>query len=188
MTLSCDSSANGGLPKGIIVGKVTIVGVEDISGTTPQHLQFPVDIGIKLTLDVGKSFQPEMIIAGNFKRDNSTGDVVSWGGGFVIQDLLIRMGYLGKLNEGNTIPSEALESLKGKSFLRLSYVTGLKQDGRPRYSDWTQVAAEDESRESLVARFHRSVAKGYPKNFRPEVLEVETSKQSNSENVVEDAF
>jgi hypothetical protein len=78
MTLSCDRKpySNGTVP-GIAVSKVTIVDAVDISGTTLPYLQRPVDLGITLKLDIGRSFQPEMTIAGNFKTDPSTGECTS---------------------------------------------------------------------------------------------------------------
>ena len=42
---------------GIFINEVTILEAEDISGTVPIFMQEPVDIGIKLTLDVGRDFQ-----------------------------------------------------------------------------------------------------------------------------------
>jgi hypothetical protein len=143
-----------------------------ISQDSPSFTEQPFDIGIKLTLDIGKDFRPEMIIAGNFKRDPDSGEIIGWGSGFVVQEALTRLGYSGVLAEGNRIPTEALESLIGKTFLRLSYVSGTRNDGKFRYTDWNQIATVEEGAESLMSRFKRSLSKGYPRNYHPDLLDV----------------
>ncbi len=156
---------------GIFINEVEVAAAEDISGTTPPYMDRSVDIGIKLTLEVGKDFQPQLSITGNFKRDPDTGEVIGWGGAFVVQEALARLGFKGELDQENRIPAEALEGVIGKRFLRLSYISGEKQNGKPRYSDWGRIATPEEGTEDLVTRFKRSVAKGYPKNYRPELLD-----------------
>ena len=47
---------------GIYINEVTILNAEDISGQQLPYMEQPVDIGIKLTLDIGKDWQPEMIL------------------------------------------------------------------------------------------------------------------------------
>ena len=93
MTLSCNNT----FPKrtygpGVYINEVTVADVQDISGTTLPFLERPVDIGIRLYLDIGREFQPELIIAGNFKRDPATNEVIGWGGAFVVQEALSRLG------------------------------------------------------------------------------------------------
>lgn len=174
MTLSCTKPWNSnshGL--GIFISQVTITAVEDISDMVLTHLDKAFDIGIKLTLDIGKDFQPEFLIAGNFKRDPLTDEVIGWGSGFLVQEALTRLGYDGRLAEGNAIPPEVLEFLIGKSFYRLSYVSGVKENGKLRYSDWNHIASLDEGAEDLLRRFKRSVSSGYPRNYKP-FLERET--------------
>jgi len=129
MTLSCNNPwKRRSYGPGVYISEVSIVSAEDISGTTPPFLQEPVDIGLDLTLEVGRSFNPHLVIAGNFKRDEITGEVVGWGSAFPVQEALLRLGYTGSLAPGNTIPEGVLEALAGKSFMRLSYVSGLKDD------------------------------------------------------------
>ena len=45
--------------KGIFVNEATIVSIEDVSATTPHPLTNPVDIGVRLVLEIGRDFQPE---------------------------------------------------------------------------------------------------------------------------------
>ena len=176
MTLSCNNTwQKRTYGPGIYVNEVEIAKVEDISGEQLPFLDKPVDIGVRLSLEIGRDFQPEMVVAGQFKRDPASGEVIGWGSGWLVQDALNRLGYSGTLNEGNTLPPDALQPLVGKRFLRLSYVSGQKADGRPRYCDWNQLATIEEGAESLVSRFRRSLTKGYPRNFHPEALDTATA-------------
>jgi hypothetical protein len=66
MTLSCDGSFTPNrYGVGIIVREVTIADAENVSGQKAPFLDRPWDIGIKLFLEVGRGFQPELNIAGN---------------------------------------------------------------------------------------------------------------------------
>ena len=172
MTLSCDKPyQHHSYGNGILISLVTIADVEDISGTKPLFFNEPIDVGVKLTLDISRDFHPELIIAGNFDRDQYTNEIKGWGSGFLVQDMLFRLGYKGNLNPDNSIPESAIRSLKGKQIYRLSYVTGTKDDGKPRYCDWNLIASKEEGAESLFNRFRKSLSKGYPRNYKPEVIE-----------------
>ena len=176
MTLSCSSTwTKRTYGPGIFVNQVEIADVQDISGEQLPYMEKSVDVGIKLILEIGREFKPEQIIAGIFKRDSASGEVIGWGSGWLVRDALNRLGYSGPLNEGNTIPADALQPLVGKRFNRLSYISGQKSNGKPRYSDWNQIATIEEGAESLVSRFKRSLAKGYPKNYRPQILDATTT-------------
>src|ERR1700690_877 len=145
MTLTCTKP----FPKrtflpGVYVNEVTIVKAEDISGQTLPFLQNPFELGLKLTLDIGRDFQPDMIIAGNMKRDPDTNEVTGWGSGFVVQEALTRFGYSGPLTDENKIPPEVIESLVGQSFYRLSYVAGVRDNGKLRYYDWNIISTLEE--------------------------------------------
>lgn len=166
MTLSCNHAfKQRSYGPGIYINRATIISAEDVSGQELAFKDRPYDIAIKLTLDVGRDFNPSMLIGGNFNRKPDSNEVTGWGGAFVVQDALSRLGYTGDLDPDNRIPPAALESLIGKEFLRLSYVCGRKDNGKPRYWDWNQIAGTEETPESLAARFKRSLTKGYPRNY-----------------------
>ncbi|MBI5020551.1 MAG: hypothetical protein HZB59_03870 [Ignavibacteriales bacterium] len=173
MTLSCNKPfSKTTYGPGIYINEVTIVNASDISGEQLPLSEQPIDIGIKLTLDIGKEFQPQMIIAGNFKRDFDSGEVVGWGSGFLVQEALARFGYNGTLDEANHIPTDIIDSLAGKKFLRLSYISGVREGGKYRYTDWNQIASVEEGADFLLSRFKRSLAKGYPRNYHPDLLDM----------------
>jgi len=185
MTLSCNNPfSTRTYGPGIYINEVTILNAEDISGQPLPYSENPVDIGIKLTLDIGKDWNPEMIIAGSFKRDFETNEVIGWGSAWPVQEALSKLGYTGSLNEDNRIPPEVLEDIVGKKFLRLSYVSGTKGDGKHRYSDWNLIGSVEEGADTLAARFRRQIAKGYPKNYRPELLEAPVTPPAPHETVL----
>jgi hypothetical protein len=172
MTLSCDKPfSTGKYGAGIHIAKAKVISVEDISGKAHRYMQMPCDIGIVLTLDISKSFQPELIISGMFKRNVDTGEVIGWGGAFVVQEALLRLGYTGLLDAGNKIPKAALNALVGKEILRLAYVSGTKDGGKLRYSDWAQIGTPSTGEQELANRFRQSVTRGYPRNYHPSLMD-----------------
>ena len=189
MTLSCENQwKKRTYGPGIYVNEVTIAEAQDVSGSSLPFMAMPVDIGIKLVLEIGRDFQPEMTIAGNFKRDLATGEIIGWGGAFVVQEALSRLGFTGTLDRNNRIPPEIVAGLVGKKFLKLSYVSGLSRTNAKRYSAWNLIGTPEEGAESLVARFKKSLTRGYPKNYRPELLDEPVRAGSAASVVDEVAF
>ena len=181
MTLTTENRFKQNLyGKGIYVNLVTISDAEDISGTVPVFLDRAVEIGVKLTLEIGREFQPELTIFGEFEKDVYTDEVIGWGSAFCIQELFYKLSYQGQLNSDNSIPAEALKSLIGKQFFKLSYVSGIKDNGQLKYSNWNLIASPDENPELLANRFQKSILNGYPRNYRPEL--VDTSEESELED------
>ena len=152
-----------------VTSKVKILEVADISGQQLSHMKSPCDIGVELKIDIGREFTPTMVLWGDFKRDNQ-GNVVGWGGAFVLRDFLTKVGYKGELGENNSLTPEIIAFLNNKEFIRLSYLSGIKEGGRYRYSDWNQVASVEEGATGLVQRFRHSVEQGYPRNYHPELV------------------
>jgi len=163
--LSIFGTGNGtSFPGGIFVGKATILAVEDISGEKVAYMQEACDIGLRLTLDIGRDFNPTMIFAGNFKQ---IGDKTDWGYAWKVKAFLknIEAG-LTNLTEDNRFPEGLLQDLVGKQFLRLTYTSGVNEEkGKVKYSDWGEIGSITEGEEVLHARFLKSLAKGHPKNY-----------------------
>ena len=155
---------------GVFVNKVAIAEVHDMSGKKPDFLENTPDLWVQLKLDVGQDFQPEFNVFGDFKRDDQTRQIADWGSAFKIKNLFTNLGITGELNDDGSIPEEMLKQLPGKEFFRLQYVSRIKDDGKPGYSDWTdQIEATDPKR--LANAFFKSVDRGYPKNYRPDLLD-----------------
>jgi hypothetical protein len=167
---------------GIVIQVVSIITAEDVSNTTPPFLTTPCDLGVKLTLDIGRDFQPEFTITGGVKRetvDGHEGVITGWGGAFKVRDFFSNLGIGGDLIADDdkyptiySIPTTMLEEAKGKQFKRLSYISGVRPSGKTRWADWTEIASINESDEAFVKRFEKGVAKGFPSNYKPETGEV----------------
>lgn len=155
---------------GIFLSKATILTAEDISGKQLQFMSAPVDLGIALTLDIGQSFNPTMHFMGNFRRDEVSKAVVDWGGATAVKMFLNQMfpGEEIPLTEDFHVPQDVLDRLIGKQFRRLSYISGVKPNGKTKYSDWNTIVSIEKSDEDLIALFHKSLAKGYPRNYKPD--------------------
>lgn len=191
MTLTCDKPyGSNNYGKGIFINLVKIIAAEDVSGAQLPFLQQRVDIGVKLKLDIGRDFEPDLVIAGNFERNSSTSEVTGWGGAFVVQDALYRLGYTGTLTPENKIPKSVLDSLVGKQFYRLSFVTGVKESGKFRYADWNMIASVQEGPQSLAKRFQKSLQRGYPRAYNPDCMDTEVSptRDNGSAADLDDVF
>lgn len=156
---------NTGL-KGVFVQKGTITAAEDATGTLP----FEVECAIKVTVDIGREFNKDLTIYGDFKKDER-GCLTGWGSAFRIDRLINHVGgWNGELNEP-VIPQEALECLIGKTVMFLQYVKGKSDEGKTRYATYQIVADETEGMDYLVAAFKKDLKEGYLGNYHPEVLD-----------------
>ena len=158
---------------GVYVGEATIVKATDISGKiVGDWMQRPYDCGVQLKLEIGKDFQPDLTIGGNFARAED-GSIVKWGGAFTVKQLFDNLQIkLGKIVAGK-LPKDGVPQLTGKKILKLSYVTGKnkKDDTKLSYGTWnTVMLAGNGAEPALLAQWDRSVKKGYPKNYHPEIM------------------
>ena len=154
-------------PGGIFVNQATIVAIEDISGEQLLYMKTPCDVGIRITIDVGRDFQPTLNITGNVKRD---GEKTDWGQAWIVRAFFDKLGIAGHIEEENGrfhIPAEMLTECVGKQFLKLSYCAGMKEKDptKVRFSEWYEIATVEEGAQALHARFLKSLSKGYPKNY-----------------------
>jgi hypothetical protein len=168
---------------GIFISKVQIVNAVNRSGERPEFLRNTPDIFIELKLDVGKDFQPTMSFFGDFKRDPRSGEILDWGSAFKIRNLFSAFGIEGEVAENGTISDGLVNRLFGKEFYRLQYVSGEKYDGKLKYSDWTD-QIEIENPDNLARAFFRSVEKGFPKNYKPELLNGNLDSNGYSTSVI----
>jgi len=161
------------LTDGIIISEVTIANATNVSGEPlPFGTKKVVDVGVELTLEVGRSFQPKLTVAGNFKRDPISNEITDWGSAFRILELMriLCPEFIEELKTSHTVPPDAVAAMRNKKLLRLTYVTGRKEDGRYRYADWTTVGSIEAGEANLKQKWERSVKNGYPKNFAPEAV------------------
>lgn len=188
---------------GVYINQAKIIGAIDISGkpTYQDNPESVRDLAIELELDIGKEWNKKVIIKGNLKINPSSPKVIDdWGSAFVVKDLFLKLGCFDNLNKEELaeklkifsikeIPADFLVKLIGKSVYVLDYIKGLSDEGKPRYGTWNIV---DTDEDKLAIAFRSSVAKGYPSNYKPELLSLYNSNTStdtptnNNEEVPEE--
>ena len=57
--------------------------------------------------------------------------------------------------------------MAGKEFCKLSYVWGVKDDGKSRWNDWTEVAKVGED-QKLKDKFLEAVKNNWVRDYRPQ--------------------
>ena len=151
---------------GIFVSEATIKNVVVKYDVQEKWQKRPDDIAVFLTLDVGQNFDYEMRIGGYFNRKDD-GSVKNWGAALKVKILLNALDIEGKLSKDFQLTDEILDEMIGKKFLRLSYVSGTKDNGKPRWFDWNEVGKLGQE-DRLKERFMKAVRDGWVKNFRPD--------------------
>jgi len=92
------------------------------------------------------------------------------------------------VNSDGTISQNSLDALTGNEVFALSYISGLKEDESHKYQIWDILS---DSKATLEEDFQYSNDKGYPKNFKPELLLEDNQIQKSNPgltNVIDDDF
>lgn len=175
---------------GVYINQANIIAAVDLSGK-PTYQDNPEsirDLAVELELDIGKEWTKKVIIKGNLKINPKSPKIIDdWGSAFVVKDLFLKLGCFEDLDKaelndklkifsGKEIPDDLLVKLIGKSLYVLDYIKGLSDEGRPKYGTWNIV---DTDEDKLAAAFKSSVAKGYPSNYKPELLSLSSPNPSN---------
>tara|TARA_R100001594_G_scaffold148704_1_gene204521 strand:+ start:649 stop:1230 length:582 start_codon:yes stop_codon:yes gene_type:complete len=164
-------SSSGGTKDNIFVDNVTIASAQIKYGVKEDWQTYSDDISIHLTLDIGRDFQPNMYIGGNYKKDDVDGSIVGWSTAFKVKMFFDSIGMPIKLDKGKSpqssrLPADAEQRLIGKRFSRLTYIsTKTKRDGGQLWKDWQETRAADYESNKFKTEFKESVSKGYVKDF-----------------------
>lgn len=191
--LTLSKNKKNGRMKGVFINEATVVSITDFSGkpTFNDDPDSVKDLAVEVEFDIGQQWNKIVLIKGDLKRENHK--VVDWGGAFVVKDFFIKTGcFKGmtkeeidsrlKLLEKGEMPADFLSKPLNRKIYILSYVRGMSHDLKPKYSTWNIV---DSDPEQLLNLFKNSVAKGYPSNFNPDLLD-EKESSDNSNLVTED--
>ena len=136
--------------------------------------KMPDDISLKLTLDIGKDFEPEMYIGGQFREDKVSGNVISWGTATKVKILLDSIG-LGVACDKNApasaqkLPEDIGDKMLGKEFLRLMYRSNrTKADGNYRIKEWQQTGMVGTGNaQKLKNKFAEAVSNSWVRDYNP---------------------
>lgn len=177
--LSLSNQSGNGFMKGVFITEAKIINLIDISGK-PTYAENPDsthDLAIEIEFDINKSWTKKVVIKGDFKKDGNA--ITGWGSAFVVKDFFIKIGcFRGLLEEEikerigllekKQIPADFLVKARNKKIYILDYVRAMTDDGKLKYSTWNIV---DTDPEILKGAFKTSVAKGYPSNYKPELMD-----------------
>ena len=165
------NSGSSGTKSNIFVDKAKIATVQIKYGVKEDWQTYSDDISIHLTLDIGKDFQPNMYIGGNYKKDDVSGEIVGWSTSFKVKLFFDAVGMPIKLDKGmqpqsSRLPADAEQLLVGKELLRLTYIsTKTKKDGNPLWKDWQEVRNASYDHNKFKNEFKEAVSKNYIKDF-----------------------
>jgi hypothetical protein len=156
---------------GVFVNECTIVSVKPVYGGKEwQNEKYKDDVGLDITIDIGKSFQPVFYVGGRLKRDEF-GEVKDLGTVRRIATFFDAIDVDAKLTDEHKIEEDVLPDCVGQMFNRLSYVSGTKQDGKVRYSDFQEVVSANTPSITLIETFKKHVNNGWLKNYKPELMD-----------------
>ena len=155
----------------IFVDNVKVV-TADINYETKQDWQtYSDDMSINMTLDIGRDFQPNFYIGGNFKKDETSGQVIGWGTAFKIKLFFDAIGMpirlsKGKLLQDQRLPDDAASQLIGKEFARLTYKsTKLKKTGDNMWKEWQETRPTNVDHAEFKDKFRNAVSNNWIKDF-----------------------
>lgn len=155
----------------IFVDNVKVV-TADINYETKQDWQtYSDDMSINMTLDIGRDFQPNFYIGGNFKKDETSGQVIGWGTAFKIKLFFDAIGMpirlsKGKLLQDQRLPDDAASQLIGKEFARLTYKsTKLKKTGDNMWKEWQETRPTNVDHAEFKDIFRNAVTNNWIKDF-----------------------
>tara|TARA_E500000331_G_scaffold316035_1_gene326431 strand:- start:690 stop:1280 length:591 start_codon:yes stop_codon:yes gene_type:complete len=184
------SSSGSKSKDNLFVDKVKIATAEIKYGVKEDWQTYSDDISVHLTLDIGRDFQPNMYIGGNYKKDDVSGEIVGWSTAFKVKMFFDSIGLpimldKGKSPQSSKLPADAEQRLIGKEFLRLTYIsTKTKRDGGQLWKDWQETRMPNYEVSKFKAEFKDSVGKNYVKDFKSS----EESSESDSPWSSDDQF
>lgn len=181
--LEFGTNAPSGNSSNIITQTVKIDDIKATYGEKQDWQKYSDDIGLDVTLDIGKDFKPVMYIGGSFKLDEINNTIIGWGRAYKVKMFFDAIGLPIRLAKGtsvveNRLPEGFENQIIGKDFERLSYLsTKTKPDGSNRWRDWQDVIRTGEGKK-LKEQFTEAVSNGYVKDFLAPGQEVTQSDDS----------
>ena len=174
--------SSGKSQDGIYVQEVKIRSIKACYGEKPwEKAQYSDDIGLQMEIDIGKSFYPNFYVGGNWKKEQ--GEPAGYGTSLKVKILLQSPGFDNVDNlflEDCTLPESVLQEMVNRSFLRLSYCKGHKDNGEINWKHWQETGSVENGEFQLKVKFHEAVEENYVKDYqKPEELSVKTGTNYN---------
>jgi hypothetical protein len=152
---------------GVYVQEVKIRSVKACYGEKPwKGALYSDDIGLQMELDVGRDFYPNFYVGGNWKKEQGVSS--GFGSSLKVKILLQNLGFNNidnLFNEDCTLPDSVIQEMVNRSFLRLSYCKGYKDNGDISWKDWQETGSVESGEFQLKVKFHESVEGDYVKDY-----------------------
>ncbi len=183
------NQSNSFMP-GVYIHQATIIGAEDISGK-PTYADLPEsirDLAVEVEFDIGKEWTKKVIFKGNLKLvDPKNPKSIDWGGAFIVRDFFTKTGCFNDLTKEEIaeklksfshkdIPADFMVKIRNKQVFLLDYVKDVADNGKLKYGTWNIV---DTNEDRLKAQFKASLSRGYPSNYKPELLNQQTEEDAS---------
>jgi len=173
------NSGNGIGIKGAVASTAKIASVKDLSGTEHPRLKKTYELYLVCNIEVGRDFQPEFEVFGDFKR-NAQGEIEKAGSAFKVGEFFANARKAGEkgakglelvVDSNDRIPKDLLDALVGRSFSYVRYVKGQKPNGKPRWVNWDLTGEPGKDQETLNY-FQEKVRKDkyLRENWTPDVI------------------
>lgn len=140
-----------------------------------QHVDYGFTIGFDtgIVKSDGSTYIAKKTWSGDWKKDKD-GSVSGWGKLFGLGMFFKAMGLDVEVSDNGTINPKQLMPLKGKKVWRIEYVKDTyEKDGeeKPGYAIFNTFFLEDTPVEKMKQVWEQSLAKGYPSNYNPSILD-----------------
>lgn len=191
-----DEMSDSEPPQPYYLEAVEITGAKDVSGVDGEY-HFERDTAILMSLDIGKDFEPELYIGGNFKCDWDSYDgmgspdrikPLDWGSNFKVDELAAR-GNVSPLfdpeKQENVIRDEVLEGLIGQTIIYARYIYGYKGGSEDLgYTSFDRVRFPNNFKEAAINHLDNEGAE----KTRQAVVDkcIELAKQSLEDQLLDD--
>lgn len=140
-----------------------------------QHVDYGFTIGFDTGIEKsdGTPYIAKKTWSGDWKKDRD-GIVVGWGKLFGLGMFFKAMGLDVDVSDKGTIDVKQLKSLRGRKVWRVEYIKDTyTKDGeeKPGYGIFNTFFPEDTPVEKIKEVWEQSLAKGYPNNYNPDILD-----------------
>lgn len=180
------------ISKGVFASLGTVTKITDLSNYPGSNkplnkrndgTPFELCIEVEYEREDGEKWNTRFF--GEFKKDTISGKVKGWkafGNGVqnFFETMIGDLESVGNmLNDDYSIGSSLVGACIGKKFYRISYIAGMKDDGKGRWKDFNQIFMEGTTIEQMQEAWAKVASK--MKTYLPDVIdEIERMKNEES--------
>jgi hypothetical protein len=186
---SANSSNSLKVSKGVYASLVTILEVTNLSNhpnvkvplqTLKDGTPTELCIEVKYQKDNGEEWSQRFY--GKYKIDEVTGSIKGWkafGNGVqnFFETLLGKEILENTLNDDYSLSKNLFNKVLGIQFYKISYVSGTKNDGKPRYKDWDRIFLADATIDDIQNAWAQQSV--YMTSYTPDVIDMIENQETS---------